>query len=204
MSNEPTRLGPVIGAYLGTHMADMPRAAKHGKAVQVSAAEVDLAMALTKAGIGDWEQQVKIGPYYVDFLFDRCFVVEVDGVAFHADPERERQRDEYLRSQGVQRIWHFPAAEVFMAPEFCVQKIVGQRRRMRMATGPKLPVTERFYPRPVMARLTAYWAGSQLAPPTEAEKIDAIKVLREGPLAAGPCDDPMYAMAERIFIEAGV
>lgn len=173
-------------------------------ALHVSAAEVDLALALTKAWVGDWEQQVQIGPYYVDFVFDRCFVVEVDGAAFHDDPEGERKRDDYLRSRGIRCIWHFPVAEVFMAPEYCVQKIVEKRRRLRLAVGPKLPVTEHFYPRPVMERLTAHWAGRHLDPPSEAEKADSIKVLSEGPFAADPCDDPLYAMAEMIFREASL
>lgn len=62
-----------------------------------------------------------------------------------------------------------------------------------------LPETTRFHPRPVIARLTRRMSGRTLAPPTEEEKSDAIRVLGEGPMSE---EDTLYAEAERIFIEA--
>jgi len=75
-----------------------------------------------------------------------------------------------------------------------------------------LPETTRIRPRPVMARLSARWAGRDLAPPTEEEKADAIEYLREGPaegggildLVPGVILDPLYQEAERIFAEGGI
>lgn len=69
-----------------------------------------------------------------------------------------------------------------------------------------LPETTRIHPRPVMARLSARWAGHALDPPTEEEKADAIAVLRDGSRAPGVLDlaegaDPLYLEAERIFAE---
>jgi hypothetical protein len=39
--------------------------------------------------------------------------------------------------------------------------------------------------------------------PTEEEKQDAIRVIREGPSTPEPLGDPIYCEAERIFEEAG-
>lgn len=77
----------------------------------------------------------------------------------------------------------------------------GVRRAQLGPTMRALPESDRIRPRPVLSRLTARWAGRPLAPPTDEEKSDAIDVLREGPAAAVAADDPMYAEAERIFIE---
>jgi len=84
--------------------------------------------------------------------------------------------------------------------------------RSAPALGPTmaaLPETTRIRPRPVMARLSARWAGRKLELPTEEEKRDAIDVLRggAGPSFVGdfPGDDvildPLYQEAERIFAE---
>ena len=67
-----------------------------------------------------------------------------------------------------------------------------------------LPETDRIRPRPVMARLHHHWAGHELDPPTDEEKADAVDILREGPVTRDPVMDPLYAMAERIFAEAGL
>lgn len=67
-----------------------------------------------------------------------------------------------------------------------------------------LPETTHFRPRPVMSRLVRRWAGRELEPPTEEEKVDATTVLHEGPSTDDPKDDPLYVEAERIFAEAGV
>lgn len=70
-----------------------------------------------------------------------------------------------------------------------------------------LPPSDRVRPRPVMARLSARWAGRPLPPPTEEEKADAIAVLRDLPaedreMGSGSwLLDPLYQEAERIFEE---
>lgn len=198
--NGLTSIGEAITAYLGTHLADIARAEEHDTTVQVSAAEVDLAGALRRAGVEDWEQQAQIGPYYVDFLFDRRFVVEVDGAAYHADTARERARDDYLLFHGARRIWHFPAAEVLLDAAGVVRKIVTERERLRAELRPDLPITRRYRPRPIMARLARRMTGRPLWEPTDEEKRDAIDVLRDGPDGDF---DPLYREAERIFAEAG-
>jgi hypothetical protein len=43
--------------------------------------------------------------------------------------------------------------------------------------------------------------GEALDPPTDAEKSDAIRVLRGGHMQPDPKGDAIYAEAERIFIE---
>ncbi len=64
-----------------------------------------------------------------------------------------------------------------------------------------LPETTRIRPRPIMSRLHHHWAGHDLEAPTEEEKHDAIEVLREGSTTEDPLLDPLYAMAERVFVE---
>jgi len=67
-----------------------------------------------------------------------------------------------------------------------------------------LPVTTRYRPRPVLARETKRMFGRPLPPPTEAEKADAIEVLRDGPdFLDEPWRDYLYDAAERILDEAG-
>lgn len=73
----------------------------------------------------------------------------------------------------------------------------------------ELPVSDRIRPRPVMARLSARWAGRDLSPPTDEEKRDAIEVLRidagtttwDDDGVATLVRDPLYQEAERIFAE---
>jgi hypothetical protein len=66
-----------------------------------------------------------------------------------------------------------------------------------------LPETTRFRPRPVVRRETQRMSGRKLEPPSEAEKADAIEILRDGPdFIDEPWRDYLYAAAERIFMEA--
>ena len=55
-----------------------------------------------------FRRQVPFGPYILDFVcFDRRLVIEVDG-GQHADSDRDRVRDEYLRAEGFRtvRYWN--------------------------------------------------------------------------------------------------
>lgn len=82
--------------------------------------------------------------------------------------------------------------------------LAGAERLALSPTMEALPVTAHFYPRPVAARFAARMAGRTLPMPTDAERADAILVLKEGPmLHDDPITDPLYAEAERIFAEAG-
>ena len=66
-----------------------------------------------------------------------------------------------------------------------------------------VPVSTRIRPRPVTARWTTRLMGRTLDPPTEAERVDAIEILRDGPERLDePWLDPLYLEAERIHQEA--
>jgi hypothetical protein len=101
-------------------------------------------------------------------------------------------------------------------------KSYGERRRNAIAefTGAKTPLglpampeqigptmaalpesTVAFAP-PVNARWLRRMMGQELKAPTEAEKANAVEILREGPPENGE-PDPLYVEAERIFMEAG-
>lgn len=69
--------------------------------------------------------QVKMPPYRVDFLVNDRLVVEIDGETYHSSPEamaRDRQRDEYLRTQGYITL-RIPARLVFDRPEQAVEQV---------------------------------------------------------------------------------
>jgi hypothetical protein len=65
--------------------------------------------------------------------------------------------------------------------------------------------SKRIRLRPVTRRaLRRMQLGSlPLGPPTNAEKRDAILILRDGPVTEHPADDPLYREAERILHESG-
>lgn len=66
-----------------------------------------------------------------------------------------------------------------------------------------LPATKRIHQRPVMRRALRRMLGfPPLGPPTNAEKRDAIMILRDGPVTEHPADDPLYREAERILHES--
>lgn len=65
-----------------------------------SEAERLLVKALRAAGITGWQTNYPAGPYLIDVAFPLCGVaIEVDGWAFHSDPEKfrsDRRRQNYL------------------------------------------------------------------------------------------------------------
>jgi len=71
-----------------------------------SAAERLFARLLRKAGITGWKANQEVVGYEVDFLFrDAKLVVEVDGFAFHSDPEafsRDRRKQNAIALAGYQ------------------------------------------------------------------------------------------------------
>jgi very-short-patch-repair endonuclease len=59
-------------------------------------------------GLG-FRRQVPIGPFIVDFVSQQNrLIIEIDGGQHAADPRRDQQRDEWLRSKGyrVLRFWN--------------------------------------------------------------------------------------------------
>lgn len=54
--------------------------------------------------------QFSIGSYFVDFLVEDL-VIEVDGEFWHKDAEKEKKRDEFIKSQGY-RILHIPSKSI--------------------------------------------------------------------------------------------
>ncbi|MBP2638294.1 MAG: hypothetical protein H6Q72_4201 [Firmicutes bacterium] len=70
--------------------------------------------------------KVQIGPYVVDFLFCKRYVVEIDGHEFHKTKEQrfdDYTRERYLIKQGYIVI-RFMATEVFIDAEKCVREIL--------------------------------------------------------------------------------
>lgn len=57
---------------------------------------------------------------------------------------------------------------------------------------------------PVERRMADRMLGRPITMPTEEEKRDAVRVLREGPCTPEPLGDPIYCEAERIFRDAEV
>lgn len=94
------------------------------------------------------------------------------------------------------------AVEEYAHKGFVPALVDVRERRTLGTTMASLPETERVKPRPVMSRLMHRWGGHSPGPPTEAERSDAIEVLREGPWSEEPHDDPLYREAETIFGDA--
>jgi very-short-patch-repair endonuclease len=72
------------------------------------------------------QPQVKIGPYRVDYLLDTKYkkiVIEADGAEYHKDKERDRVRDEYLRSKDY-TVLRFTGSEIYKNPLNCVCRII--------------------------------------------------------------------------------
>ncbi|MBP2442700.1 endonuclease domain-containing protein [Rhizobium leguminosarum] len=69
--------------------------------------------------------QVEHKPYRVDFLVDRWLVVEIDGAAWHSDPEaveRDRIRDEFFVANGFSVV-RIPAKLVFNTPSKAIDMV---------------------------------------------------------------------------------
>ena len=71
-----------------------------------SHAERSFARLVTSAGIVGWQANRKVAGYQVDFLFGEArVVVEIDGLAFHVDPDafqRDRKKQNDLALAGYQ------------------------------------------------------------------------------------------------------
>ncbi len=62
-----------------------------------------------------------IGPYEVDFLYDRC-IVEIDGQEYHKTKEQrdhDYKRERYLQKQGFIAV-RFTGTEVFLDARNCI------------------------------------------------------------------------------------
>jgi very-short-patch-repair endonuclease len=71
-------------------------------------------------------RQHPLGPYVLDFYCAAKKVgFEIDGIAHEMGdrPSRDEQRDDWLRSQGVE-IVRIPAADVLRSPEAVAEAIV--------------------------------------------------------------------------------
>jgi len=80
--------------------------------------------ALCESGISA-QPQVRIGPYIVDFAIDgdtSRLAVEADGHAYHT-AEKDRDRDEALRSLGVEHVLHFTGSEIYSDPSGCAARV---------------------------------------------------------------------------------
>lgn len=67
----------------------------------------------------------QIDIYIVDFLYDNCVVIEIDGHEYHKTKEqrfKDYQRERYLIKQGYIVI-RFMATEVFINPYKCVDEM---------------------------------------------------------------------------------
>ncbi len=82
--------------------------------------------ALEKAGI-EFRQEVKIGPYYLDFLLPSTqAVIECDGDYWHNVPgarRRDRKKDKFLASKGY-KVYRFGEDEIKSSAELCVQRLL--------------------------------------------------------------------------------
>jgi very-short-patch-repair endonuclease len=81
-----------------------------------------------------FKRQVPIGPYIVDFVaFRHRFVVEADG-PLH-DAERDRERDDWLKSQSF-RVLRFSNAQIELWPERIMDEIRTVAGLERVYSGP--------------------------------------------------------------------
>ena len=59
-----------------------------------------------------FSRQMPVGPFYADFLCrERKLIVELDGFSHDVHPQRDLQRDGYLKQAGYQ-VLHFSNADV--------------------------------------------------------------------------------------------
>jgi very-short-patch-repair endonuclease len=91
-----------------------------------SRAERILVQLLQGAGITGWVTNYPVGPYLIDNAFpDSMVAIEVDGLAFHSDPEkfqRDRKRQNYLILNGW-RVLRFTWRDLTERPERVLTEI---------------------------------------------------------------------------------
>ena len=81
--------------------------------------------ALKRTGI-DFEQEVRVGIYYVDFLLKGVkTVIECDGDYWHSIPSaamKDSRKDKFLNQNGY-RVYRFRESEIKSSAEECIQKM---------------------------------------------------------------------------------
>jgi very-short-patch-repair endonuclease len=130
----PTLIGETLDPFFSTLSANLRRVADRDEYLgedDLSPAEVKLAEALYRAGVHDYEQGHKVGPFYPDLWFPDCaLVVEVDGDAYHKDRAKDADRTAYLLDNGVASVLRIRAISVFADAESCVRAIQAERERL--------------------------------------------------------------------------
>ncbi|BAS26025.1 endonuclease domain-containing protein [Limnochorda pilosa] len=87
--------------------------------------EDELARALRRAGVSGFEQNARLGPWELDFVWRReKLAVEVDGFTHLSNERREldRRKELVLAEQGY-RLLRFQNQEVRARPAACVRRI---------------------------------------------------------------------------------
>ena len=87
--------------------------------------EERLAGLLRRAGLGPFRRRVQIGPYEVDFLFEReRLAVELDGLVHLASTvrQKDRRKDQALSALGY-RVLHVENRELVAAPDQVLRRI---------------------------------------------------------------------------------
>ena len=80
--------------------------------------------ALEQKGL-DYQPQVRLGRYLVDFLVDlgnEKAIIECDGRLYH-DPLKDQERDKHLSLEGYE-IFRFTGSEIFSDPIRCVEEVM--------------------------------------------------------------------------------
>lgn len=110
----------MIGAYAGILSGELDRKARQAwraaeDELQLSPAEMQLAIDLGREGIDGWRQQVPIGKYFADFYFpEQRLVVEVDGAQHQQMREYDANRDkEMMEKHNVAYVFRVRAVDVF-------------------------------------------------------------------------------------------
>lgn len=78
----------------------------------------------------------------------------------------------------------------------------GELHKLMGPTMAALPETTLIRPGPVVLRTMKRLSGQRLDPPTDAEKADAIAILRGGSLGDDPTEDALYMAAELVLVHA--
>ncbi len=93
-----------------------------------SSIEALMKRALEETNI-DFEREVQIGKYCVDFLISgKKIVIECDGDYWHGrhqDKEKDKRRDEFLKAKGY-LIYRFGESEIKTSAKGCVNRILRQ------------------------------------------------------------------------------
>jgi very-short-patch-repair endonuclease len=105
-----------------------------------SAAERLFAQMLNQAGITGWKPNQMVAGYEVDFLFrDAKLAVEVDGFAFHSDPEafnRDRKKQNAIALAGYQ-ILRFTWIDLTEYPERVIAEVKRAIRARNSVVNPE-------------------------------------------------------------------